>query len=188
MRIIKAPQERKDEIIEASIKLFSTKGYDKTSISDIAKELNIAQGLCYRYFPSKEILFEEVLNKYANNIVNNILMDFNTKYSSLKSYIENINLSKTFEDGIYKDFFHSQETSSFHKLLSLKVCDCLVPIVKELLEHSKNIGEVKLPIDDIDTVANFCIYGQIAIINNKEISLEERCAKIKKFLLNILNF
>ena len=48
MRISKEPEERKQEILETAIKLFSVNGFEKTSISDIAKEIGIAQGLCYR--------------------------------------------------------------------------------------------------------------------------------------------
>ena len=47
MRISKEPEERKQEILETAIKLFSVNGFEKTSISDIAKEIGIAQGLCY---------------------------------------------------------------------------------------------------------------------------------------------
>ena len=45
MRISKEPEERKQEIVETAMKLFCEKGYEKTSISDIAKEMNVAQGL-----------------------------------------------------------------------------------------------------------------------------------------------
>ena len=48
MRISKEPEARKQEILETAMKLFAEKGYEKTSISDIAKEIGVAQGLCYR--------------------------------------------------------------------------------------------------------------------------------------------
>ena len=50
VRIIKDPEERKQEIIEAALHLFSQKGYEHTTIQDIAKYLNISQGLCYSLF------------------------------------------------------------------------------------------------------------------------------------------
>ena len=63
MRISKEPEARKQEILETAMKLFAEKGYEKTSISDIAKEIGVAQGLCYRYFPSKDILFQTGFHK-----------------------------------------------------------------------------------------------------------------------------
>lgn len=38
MRISKEPEERKQEILETAMQLFAEKGYEKTSISDIAKK------------------------------------------------------------------------------------------------------------------------------------------------------
>ena len=54
MRITKEPEVRKQEILDTALKLFGENGYEKTSITDIAKAIGVAQGLCYRYFPSKE--------------------------------------------------------------------------------------------------------------------------------------
>ena len=52
-RITKAPEERRQEILDTAMRLFYQNGYEKTSIADIAQEMHVAQGLCYRYFPSK---------------------------------------------------------------------------------------------------------------------------------------
>ena len=62
MRISKEPEERKQEILETAIRLFAQNGFEKTSISDIAREIGVAQGLCYRYFPSKDVLFQTALD------------------------------------------------------------------------------------------------------------------------------
>ncbi|WP_207649866.1 helix-turn-helix domain-containing protein [Hathewaya proteolytica] len=45
MRTIKSIDERQQEILDGAMKLFSEKGYDRTSISDIARYLGISQGL-----------------------------------------------------------------------------------------------------------------------------------------------
>ena len=43
MRISKEPEERKQEILETAMKLFAQNGFEKTSISDIAREIGVAQ-------------------------------------------------------------------------------------------------------------------------------------------------
>ena len=65
MRVTKEPEERRQEIIDTAMRLFYEKGYEKTSIADIAKAIGVAQGLCYRYFPSKEALFDSTVDQYA---------------------------------------------------------------------------------------------------------------------------
>ena len=47
-RITKEPEVRRQEILDTAMKLFYEKGYEKTSITDIAREMGVAPGLCYR--------------------------------------------------------------------------------------------------------------------------------------------
>ncbi|MGN1167575.1 MAG: TetR/AcrR family transcriptional regulator, partial [Lachnospiraceae bacterium] len=61
MRTVKEPDVRKQEILDGAIRVFARKGYDKTTIADIAKALNISQGLCYRYYSSKEEIYDAAL-------------------------------------------------------------------------------------------------------------------------------
>ena len=67
MRISKDPQERKQEILDTAMKLFLIKGYNETTMADIAKEMNVVKGLCYRYFDSKQKLFEAAMEEYVKN-------------------------------------------------------------------------------------------------------------------------
>jgi AcrR family transcriptional regulator len=53
-RVIKDPEERREEIIVTAERLFLARGYEDTSISDIVKEINVSQGAFYYYFESKE--------------------------------------------------------------------------------------------------------------------------------------
>jgi AcrR family transcriptional regulator len=55
----------KDRILETALKLFSKKGYLGATTKEIAKEAGIAEVTLFRHFPSKEKLFEEVLNTYS---------------------------------------------------------------------------------------------------------------------------
>lgn len=53
-RVVKAPEERRREILEASLELFATRGFDETTVQDIASAAGVAIGTVYLYFPSKE--------------------------------------------------------------------------------------------------------------------------------------
>ncbi len=55
----------KEKILKAAIKLFSQKGYLGATTKEIAKEAGIAEITLFRYFPSKENLFEETLSVYS---------------------------------------------------------------------------------------------------------------------------
>jgi len=88
MRITKEPEERKQEILDTAMRLFYEKGYEKTSIADIAKEIGVAQGLCYRYFPSKEALFDCAIEQYADEIVSKFTISKGNEKLTLKEIIE----------------------------------------------------------------------------------------------------
>ena len=60
MRVSKAPEVRRQEILETAMKLFTEKGYEATSMRDIAQACGVVAGLCYRYFDSKQKLFQAV--------------------------------------------------------------------------------------------------------------------------------
>lgn len=53
------------KILETALKLFSQKGYLGATTKEIAKEAGIAEVTLFRYFPSKEALFGEVINCYS---------------------------------------------------------------------------------------------------------------------------
>ena len=60
-RIVKAPDERRSELITCAQKLFYTKGYESTSVSDIVTEVGVAKGTFYYYFESKQAILEALV-------------------------------------------------------------------------------------------------------------------------------
>ncbi|OQZ03802.1 MAG: TetR family transcriptional regulator [Candidatus Brocadia sp. UTAMX1] len=55
----------KDKILETGLRLFSKKGYLGATTKEIAKAAGIAEVTLFRHFPSKEKLFEEVINTHS---------------------------------------------------------------------------------------------------------------------------
>lgn len=54
-------ERRRQEIINAALELFVSKGYAATKVTDIAKRVNMSIGLMFHYFESKEALYEELV-------------------------------------------------------------------------------------------------------------------------------
>lgn len=52
---------RKAQIIEATLDLFVERGYYGTKTSQISRRAGISEGLLFHYFPTKEILLEELV-------------------------------------------------------------------------------------------------------------------------------
>ncbi len=65
-------EETRAKIMEAAIKLFSTRGYNKASVDDICKEAGISKGAFYHHFKSKQLLFLALLDGWLQFIDNAI--------------------------------------------------------------------------------------------------------------------
>jgi len=55
-------EARKMQIIQAALDLFMERGYYGTKTSQISRRAGISEGLLFHYFPTKEILLEELVN------------------------------------------------------------------------------------------------------------------------------
>jgi len=54
-------EERRKQILDAALTVFSQKGYHATNVSDVAAQAGVSQGTIYWYFESKEALFTAAL-------------------------------------------------------------------------------------------------------------------------------
>ena len=77
-RIVKEPEIRRTEILDAAERLLVTKGYEQMAIRDLMDELQIAKGTVYHYFESKQALLEalvERIGEQAEHLVLPIVSD-----------------------------------------------------------------------------------------------------------------
>lgn len=81
--------DRRNQIIEIGLRNFAEKGYENTSIKDIAKASNISQGLMYHYFKSKNDLFLAVIDRYSFlDTINRLTEDAESK--TVREFLYNL--------------------------------------------------------------------------------------------------
>lgn len=68
----KKGQQKKEDIIEATLRLYAHRGYYLTKIRDITKALGISSPTFYRYFKDKRELFVETIEYVVRNFRNEI--------------------------------------------------------------------------------------------------------------------
>ena len=61
--------ERRSQLLELGLQLFSDHSYDELGIDDIAKAAGISKGLLYHYFPSKRDYYVEVVRRAAGQLI-----------------------------------------------------------------------------------------------------------------------
>ena len=76
----------KRKIFETSMKLFTEKGYDATSIEDITATVGVAKGTLYYHFSSKEEIFNFLIEEGIKLLQNSV----DIKTSKHNNYIDKI--------------------------------------------------------------------------------------------------
>lgn len=183
MRVSKEPAQRRQEILDTAMRLFWEKGYEKTSIADIAQAMGVAQGLCYRYFSSKEALLEAGLEQYAQLLVQRMLPK-DAGEQTLKEQIAALSFFSEQEQDGYYALFHQIGNQKIHDQLAMRVCAEVLPIVIDWLGRAQASGEIQVP--DVEAAASFCVYGQLGILLRADLSQAQRSQQIQTFLCYML--
>ncbi|WP_170816498.1 TetR/AcrR family transcriptional regulator [Clostridium beijerinckii] len=184
-RITKEPSVRRNEILNIAMELFYEKGYDRTSITDIANKMKVAQGLCYRYFKSKEEIFQYALEESADRSIEKlmrILSDNN------KNVLEKLNETSLLgilgnDENSYNKFYHKNENSKIHDELLLKICEKLIPI---LLKEVEKWNKTEKNINITESMVYFCLYGQLGILKLDSLTHEEKLKEIELLINKII--
>lgn len=184
-RITKEPAERRQEILDTAMKLFYEKGYEKTSITDIAKSMGVAQGLCYRYFASKEEIFDTAIDEYAEILSDKMKQSVNLDMK-LEEIICNMMTFKEVEtdDNFYYKVCHGEEKKKIHYQLSMKICEKMMPCVEEITTRAierKEIAEI-----NAKALSSFIVYGQMGILFDDTLTADEKVENIKEVLMRLL--
>lgn len=182
MREVKDPAVRKIEIMDCAMKLFAVKGYENTTMTDIAKELKVAVGLCYHYFKSKQCLYDEALAAYVDLCSEDIIRVFDSKpeiEECMKTLTEVAGIVKA--KSKYSDFF--DKNKQFHMQLEYEMAEKIAPHLAEYLKTLKE--EEQIGIDDPLITAKFILHGEMALYNDDE-KIAERLPLIRKMVMKVL--
>lgn len=60
-------ETRKEKLLSEAFRLFVTKGYDRTSMADLAKAANVSKGAFHHYYPRKQDILDACLETYFSD-------------------------------------------------------------------------------------------------------------------------
>jgi TetR/AcrR family fatty acid metabolism transcriptional regulator len=169
-------------IIQSAIKIISEKGYFRSTISNIAKEANVADGTIYTYFKNKEELliksFEYVLENILNEIIENIKEEKDI-FGKIKVIIKK-HLEFMYKNPDIANFLQIQlrqskrEIRNSIKNIMRKYYSIIGGILKEGIEQGRIRNDVNL------RVIGHMIFGTVDEIVTSWILAENRCDLVKK--------
>ena len=132
-------EQRKKEILNAGLELFVTKGYMETKISDIAKKVSMSTGLLFHYFPSKEMLYKELVQIGLEGTKYPLKSDYKTAIMYFEQFTEQLFFMMQAEPFIAKMFVlmaqaqRSEGTPKEIRDIAMQVntIDLFIPIVEQ---------------------------------------------------------
>jgi AcrR family transcriptional regulator len=148
----KQKEERRKQILEAALTIFSQKGFHATNVSDVAAQAGVSQGTIYWYFESKEELFTAALLSFFEDFGEEMVAALDACVSASEKLRV---LGKTMEDfaegaagllmlflGYWASTPNREEVGRFWVDLLVEFKDTLAGIIEEGVRN----GEFK-PVD-----------------------------------------
>lgn len=180
--------ERKKEIIKAAMQLFSEKGYAQTSMRDIARTMGVSLGLCYRYFDSKQILFNTAIDLYIEECCNSYLAILHDSTITIKDKIDALftSIGDEHSNMQYYDFFHRVENEELDEQLSIKLCKYMYPHLLEAVK--KAIAAKEIYIENPEALISFIIYGQVGLLSKSNIDHHEVAKLLNQYVNQLMKF
>ena len=190
MRIVKEADVRKNEILDAAGILFSEKGYDNTSVTDIMNAVGIAKGTLYHHFKSKEDIMDALIKRQTDAIFLGAKKIAEDKSIPVKERIIrtilalHVDRSQTQGQKMMEQL-HKPQNTQMHEKTKKIVFMGVPPILADMVAEGvqQGIFETSHPLE--------CMEMSVAYLNTLlddgiiELTEEERRGRIQAFIFHL---
>lgn len=146
MKNSKEYNERRNEILDAAGRLFSTKGYNKCTVKDILDVVGIAKGTFYYYFNSKEEVLDAIIERVTEIVVMRAEEAASNPERSPVMKMLNIILSMRVEREVDNDIMeelHKPENALMHQKSLNLIVTRVTPILAKVVDEGISQGIFK---------------------------------------------
>jgi len=186
---------KRTQIISAAKICFAQFGYDKTTLDDIGKRMGLNKSSLYYYFKNKEEIFTAVVLEEADNIVEELQSEIESKVSPE----ERIQFYMRKRLGYYKKILSLHQLSAeslrqiqpgFHQLYSNILLREITFIQRQILLIDNNIPEAQAKkIAELIIISADGIKHDEILYNNPDIFKEPNYLRIEtniEFLISLV--
>jgi AcrR family transcriptional regulator len=154
--------KRKSEIYKTVAALFADKGYERTSIRDITRELGMSTSSLYYYFKSKEELLFDLMNDGMDESLSEVEVICGSTLSPSEKMEKAVRFYTTFyasnRERLILLVHDIDSLNNSYKEVLIQKEQRHAELLKNILQDLKNEGRLK---DLHPTVAAFAFYGMI---------------------------
>lgn len=183
-RNVKPPEMRKQELTAAACKLFTEKGYEKTSVRDILHEVGGEVGMFYHYFKSKDEIFEHAIVYFMEQHMSTFSVICQNHNDSFLQGMEQLIAFQYESQKTYKETWSGKIHWSMLSAIYKKTIESITPHVEKLVQQAveRNENAIKAEELSVHELTLFLIYGIGGVLHEKalaDMSLEELAHKQK---------
>ncbi|HEY7109626.1 MAG TPA: TetR/AcrR family transcriptional regulator [Nitrososphaeraceae archaeon] len=190
-------EQKINQILQASVSVLSSKGYENATIADISKAARVSRGILHYYFTDKIDLASKALAFNATNILKSSLDG--VKGESAQEIVDNIinSFRKNLRENpdFYAFLFEMWCASRRSKRIKKELMNCMVKVVAEIeeaLKISANKGifdfNSKIGPKGAAAILALCdgIAFQLLLVGSQSLDDFEYWDLIKRMLLSLL--
>lgn len=172
MRVVKKPEERKAEMVAAASKLFAQQGFVRTSVAEIVSAVDVAKGLFYYYFTTKDEMVKAVVEGYASYLgmeAQKIACGEGTAREKVVRLMNHEAWASCFTQPLLTDLRLPQHAALYSDMCD-RVVDHMRPAVETILLQAMN--ERGLDSSQAGRLAGVGMYGVLMMARRGEMSME----------------
>ena len=147
-RTSKAPQERHRELVDCAVRLFTEKGYGATAVSDIVREVGVAQGTFYYHFKSKEAVLEAVVDRTTGGLTQKIMAAVEREDSDASKRLDRVLsllMAAMLENKALIAILHHPDNEVLHERMRAKLVGSIQPAINRLVTDGVEAGTFNVP-------------------------------------------
>jgi len=174
-------RERRQQIVEAAVRLFSEKGFHKTTTREIAKASGLSNGALYEYVNSKEDILFLVCQHIHNEIARQLdihLTDADSGAAKLRRAIEGLfAVMQRMQTDVLLIYQEAKSLPRPYLREVLRQEQRIVEMFEHLLQEGVKDGTLKVSCERIPLLAhNIVVMGQMWAFHRwalKDVSFEQ---------------
>ena len=161
-RTVKAPEERRAELLDVAATLFAERGYASTSVDEIVRSAGVAKGTFYYYFRTKE----DVLSALARRMVEE--MARRSRIVAADPGLDAVEKLRTIfaeqrrvrgAGAEVVEGLHRPENREWHDRSNVETVLAFGPILADVVEEGRRAGV--FDVDDPLSTAQFVLAGSL---------------------------
>ena len=181
MRVVKKPEERKAEMVAAASKLFAQQGFVRTSVAEIVSAVDVAKGLFYYYFTTKDDMVKAVVEGFSSYLGSQALKIANaegTAREKVSRLMHHEAWDTCFTQPLIADLCLPQHAALYSDMCD-RVVDHMRPAVKEIVEQA--MAERGMETSQAGRIAGVGMYGVLMMARRGEMTMESAAEMFFRF-------